>query len=103
MPRIGIIYTTCSDHDSADHLRRKLINQRVVACGNIVNADSCYWWQGEVESANEKVLILKTSVQLINSSIKIIEQYHPYETPCILHWEVEANDGYCQWMESVLG
>lgn len=59
---------------------------------------SLYLWQTEVVDEHEFVSIVKTGNHLVDSFIPFAESIHPYETPCLLHWEVKANRSYTEWI-----
>ena len=48
-----VIITTCAPKD-AQSLLKKLLEQRVVACGNIMpTVRSLYWWKGSIQNDEE--------------------------------------------------
>lgn len=53
-----------------------------------------------MESGTEWVSLLKTAPYLVRMLQKSIEDQHSYETPCIVRWEVNANEAYENWVLS---
>ena len=46
------VTTTLPDRDTANRLGRRLVEERLAACAQVVGpVSSVFWWQGEVESA----------------------------------------------------
>jgi len=95
---IALIYTTHSSEDQARSLSDQLVEEKLIACANILPIQSCYWWNNTIEKGQEWVAILKTKPSLWEPLQARITELHPYEVPCILKWEVEANAAYGQWI-----
>lgn len=90
--------------DSADWLVdfvRRLVDDRLVACGNISVSPvrSIYRWEGEIEDAEEVAVVLHTRRSLVGRVIERTEAEHPYDTPQVLAIPVvAASVGYHQWV-----
>lgn len=102
MSEIISIYITCPDEVTAATIARTLITEKLIACGNILPVRSIYPWQGEIIDDNENILIAKTLKVKSSELIKRVEELHPYEIPCIITSEVNANTDYANWLVSVL-
>ena len=58
---ISLIYVTCANSSEAESLARQLLSRKLIGCANILpGMTSIYPWQGEVKTAQETVLLLKT-------------------------------------------
>ena len=95
-----VIYITFPDRDSAQRITRQLIEERLVACANVFPMSSTYWWQAQVESADEWVGIVKTVPANREAVERSVIALHPYDVPCIMHWAVSANADYETWIET---
>ena len=97
-----IIYITHKNEASAKTIVDQLVNEKLVACGNLFPIQSAYWWQGAVQNENEWVSIVKTIPEFWEKVKSKVEEIHPYEVPCIMKIEAEANEKYEKWIrESV--
>ena len=87
--------------DAAEAVVRSLLDERLVACGNVLpGAVSLYRWQGEVHRDNEAVVILKTLRRLVPRVLERAQALHPYEVPELLVQEVvDGNPAYLQWVQ----
>jgi len=56
--------------------------------------EASYWWKGSIGSSKEYVSILKTRTENWNIVKDEIEKIHPYDVPCIMKIDVEANESY---------
>jgi len=99
--RIVILITT-STEEEAHSIAELLLNQRKVACVNIVpGVDSFFWWQGKPDSAKESLLIVKTRASLLPKVIELVKEAHSYEVPEIIALPlVGGNEDYLKWIDS---
>jgi periplasmic divalent cation tolerance protein len=94
-----VFYVTCPNHESANEIISKLLNSRLIACGNIMDSNSIYEWNGALCNEVEKVIVIKTDKSLKEQVEQRILEIHPYQVPCILNWEVYANSAYEEWVK----
>lgn len=99
-----LIFCTCPDADSAENLARHLISHKLAACVNILpGVRSIYEWQGEIEVAQEHLLLIKSPqarYQAIEAAIKML---HPYQLPEIIAVAIEQGSAeYLKWMNACL-
>jgi periplasmic divalent cation tolerance protein len=99
-----LVLTTCGSLEEARSIARALVERQLAACVNIVfQVESVYRWQGEVETATEFILIIKTAAGAFDRVREALVELHSYELPeCI---EIGIEDGsaaYLEWIgESV--
>lgn len=100
---MGLLYTTWPDRASAEAAAHTLLDERLIACANILGAStSIYRWQGQVETADELVALFKTSQAKAGAARDRIAALHPYEEPAILNLAVDANGtsaDFLVWIE----
>ncbi len=94
-----IILTTAPPPD-APRLARTLLEEKVIACCNILPpATSMYWWKGEITTDTESLLVIKTRAELIEPVMNRIRELHPYDVPEIVVIPVEtAFEPYVNWV-----
>lgn len=95
----ALVYVTHADEKAAGQLTRQLLERRLIACANSFPISAAYWWQGAVADDSETVTLYKTSLARWEELRTLIGELHPYDTPCIMKMEVEANAAYEQWIE----
>lgn len=103
-PEIVLAYITTKDKREARSIGKKLVEKRVAACVNILDGmESHYWWEGKIESANEAVLIAKTSVDKQKALLAAVKSLHSYSVPCVLFLPVSSgNKDYFRWLHENL-
>ena len=99
-PAAIIVLCTCPDNDTAEALAGDLVTAQLAACVNILpGIRSTYRWQGEVETANEVLLMIKTTMPRYEALEARIQRQHPYELPEILWVGIGGGlDGYLAWI-----
>jgi len=69
MTDVTIIFVTAGSEDEAMTIGRKLVEERLVACVNVIpRIRSIYWWKDEICNADEYLMVMKTRSTL----------FHPY-------------------------
>ncbi|AKU90745.1 Periplasmic divalent cation tolerance protein CutA [Vulgatibacter incomptus] len=93
---------TAPDEEQAAGLARRLVEERLAACGNIVpRIRSIYRWEGRVEDGAEALLLLKTRAELFERLRARVVELHPYECPEVLRLGVEAgHEAYLEWIRA---
>jgi periplasmic divalent cation tolerance protein len=100
----SIIYITTSGVLESKKIAKILLEDKLACCINIIpSIESLYLWNGKIEEDSESIMVVKTKSVLVDELIKMVENVHSYETPCIL--EITINNGsknYLKWMETEL-
>lgn len=97
-----VVLTTLGTLEEARTLVRRLVEQRLVACGTILDrALSIYRWKGEIQESTEAVVLLKTRRELWNELLQAVEALHPYEVPELLQLPVDSGlERYLDWLKA---
>jgi periplasmic divalent cation tolerance protein len=97
-----LVLCSCPDEATAINIAENIVAQRLAACVNILpESYSIYHWQGNVESAKEHMMLIKTLQSHYPSLEKVITSLHPYDVPEII--SIDINSGlphYLKWIES---
>ena len=98
---VVLMLSTLPDAAAADALAQAVLEARLAACvTNLGGVSSQYHWKGALESSQEVQLLFKTSIARSEELQRFVEARHPYETPEILVWQVNASPGYGQWVNA---
>ena len=94
-----VVLSTCATQEEAERIARALLDERLAACVNVIpGIRSYYRWKGAIESANECLLVVKSSRELFNSIGAVLEKEHSYEVPELLALPVvEGATNYLNW------
>lgn len=101
---IRLILSTFADEASASAAVRTLLDERLIACGNMIpGIRSIYRWKGAVEDASEIQVLLKTDQDYATRCMERLAELHPYEVPEILLLGVEETSfPYAAWIRESL-
>ena len=85
---VAFLYATAPDADSAAALARTLVDERLIACGNVLpGVRSVYRWEGAVTEETEAVLICKTTADRADAALTRLVELHPYEVPAVTRFD----------------
>jgi periplasmic divalent cation tolerance protein len=100
-----VALTTLEDMAQAQELVRRLVDDRLIACGTVLpGATSIYRWEGAVTTASETVVLLKTTRARWAGLVAAVERHHPYSVPELVALPVVAGlADYVAWVASETG
>ncbi len=99
------VVTTAGTREDADQIARAVVERRLAACAQVIGPiTSTYWWEGEVETAEEWLCLIKSTEEAYPALEEAIRAVHSYEVPEILAVPVIAgNKAYLAWLEDEIG
>ena len=99
-----MVFTTFANADDAARVVRVLVEERLIACGNLLpGARSLYRWEGKVQDQPEVVVLMKTRKQDWTALMSRLIELHPYQTPeCVAVRIASGAPAYMAWLESAL-
>ena len=93
---------TAPDRETALSVVRTLVEERLAACGNVIpGLRSVYRWEGEVEEADEVLVLFKTRADRVMAFLERAAELHPYDVPELLVGDV--SEGFGPYLEWVMG
>lgn len=79
---LAVVVSTLASEEEARTLALRLVEERLIACGNIVpGLTSIYRWEGRIVQAAEVLLVMKTKSMLLERLFERVTELHPYEVP----------------------
>jgi periplasmic divalent cation tolerance protein len=99
-----IVFTTFASEEDAARVVRSLLDERLIACGNLVpGVRSLYRWKDGVADEREVMAILKTRKQDWTALLSRLHELHPYETPeCVAVRIAAGAPKYMAWLDESL-
>ncbi|XVQ13542.1 divalent-cation tolerance protein CutA [Spirillospora sp. CA-255316] len=94
------VTTTTDSRPEAAALARSAVAERLAACAQLVGPiASTYWWEGEIESAEEWMVVFKTTGARFDELASLITEGHSYDSPEIIATPVVAGSmDYLAWV-----
>jgi periplasmic divalent cation tolerance protein len=71
---------SCGSWQEAQKITDSLLEKKLVACVEFFETKSKYWWQGELESANEIKMIMHSAEHLCSAVEDEVKKLHSYDT-----------------------
>ncbi|RFU37980.1 divalent-cation tolerance protein CutA [Actinomadura logoneensis] len=99
------VTTTTDSRAEAAALAKSAVTERLAACAQLVGpVASTYWWEGEIEAAEEWMVVFKTTVDRFDELASLITDEHSYDTPEIIATPVVAGSmDYLAWVAEQTG
>ncbi len=97
-----LIFCTCPDRETAEIIAKRLVAGRLAACVNILpGLTSIYTWQDRVETAEEHLLLIKSTRDCYPAIEQAIRELHPYDLPEIIALPIgQGLPGYLNWIDA---
>lgn len=105
MTAVRVVLTTVSGQEAAERLARTLVEERLIACANLVpGVVSVFRWKDQVQTEPEVLLLLKTREAVLDRLVQRLGDLHPYEVPEIVCLPpAAATAPYGQWVLAETG
>ncbi|ROO83753.1 periplasmic divalent cation tolerance protein [Actinocorallia herbida] len=93
------VTTTTDERAEAGELASAAVAERLAACAQVVGPiSSTYWWEGEIETAEEYMVVFKTTAERYPQLAQLIADRHSYETPEIIATGIAGSADYLAWV-----
>jgi periplasmic divalent cation tolerance protein len=98
----AVALVTAPDLETARKLSQAALQEKCAACVNLIpGIESHYWWQNQLESATEILLICKTTQAKIPALESCIVKHHPYDTPEFVVLPLQTGSSkYLAWLSA---
>ena len=95
-----LLYLTCANKDEAKTIARTLVDERLIACANILGKmTSVYRWEGTVVEDEEIAVLLKTRRDMAARATERIKELHSYDLPCVVGLPIQGgNPDFIGWL-----
>ena len=91
MAGAALVWCPFPDADSARAAAAALLDDRLIACANIMGAiESHFVWDGARGSGSEVGVLFKTTADSLEDCVNRLGTLHPYDTPAIIGWRCDA-------------
>ena len=99
-PEVRVGFITAPDLETATGIARALVEERLVACVNLVpGIRSIYRWEGAIEEDAEVLLVVKTRADRAGDLVDRVIELHPYDLPeVVMLPAVGGSPAYLDWV-----
>jgi periplasmic divalent cation tolerance protein len=100
MTEFIVVLTTFPADGDVEGFAATLIQERLAACVNVLpGVRSIYTWQGKIERADERQLLIKTRTDVVHKLESRLKELHRYEIPEFLVLPVlDGSREYLAWI-----
>ncbi len=100
-----LVLTTCGSLEEARTIARALVERHLAACVNLVpQVESVYRWRGEIETAKEWLLVIKTTSDAFDGLRAALGELNSHELPECIEISIEAGStAYLEWIGESVG
>jgi periplasmic divalent cation tolerance protein len=94
------VQTTTDSRSEAMELSRAAVEARLAACAQVAGpVASVYWWDGDLEQAEEWLVLLKLPADRYDELAAFLNERHSYDEPEIIALPiVTGSAAYLNWM-----
>lgn len=94
------VYISCTSRSQAKSMVDSLLEDQIIACAQIMpKIESFYRWQGQIERADEYLLIVKSKKDQFAAIKSTVVKLHSYEVPEIIAVPVvDGSTEYLNWI-----
>ena len=98
----AIVLTTMPTGPGAEALARTIVEEHLAACVSVLPPmASIYHWQGAVEEASERQLLIKTARTRLARLQDRLTELHPYDVPEFLVLPItDGSERYLDWIRT---
>jgi periplasmic divalent cation tolerance protein len=99
-----LVMVTASSKQEAEKIAQQLLEEKLIACVNIVGpVFSHFHWAGKIDHAEEYLMLMKSRVDLFDALAAKVRAFHSYEVPEVIALPVlKGSAAYLNWLDSVL-
>lgn len=99
-PEVRLVIATAASREEAERIARALVDARLAACVSLLpGLTSVYRWQGEVQTEQEILLLIKTTAASLDRAEAELRRLHSYQVPEFLVLRPEASaKPYLDWL-----
>ncbi len=103
MTDYGVIFITAASREEAEKIASALVEQKLVACVNILSGiTSVFWWEGNLCKEQEVFMMAKTEMKHFPQVAETVKKLHSYQVPEIIMLPiVQGSADYLQWIQEV--
>lgn len=95
-----VVLITAGSREEADRIARRLVEDRLAACVNIVpQVRSLFIWEQKLSQGDEVLLVVKSRRARFEQLAAVVKRLHSYSVPEIIALPIVAGAAdYLQWV-----
>ncbi len=103
MDKYIIVKVLCDKNEVVNNIVDSVLKKKLVAGCQIYECKSKYYWNNEVEQANEYLIEMRSKLSKFDEIEKLVEEFHNYDVCEISYVEIlGANKEFLNWIDETL-
>jgi periplasmic divalent cation tolerance protein len=96
-----VVLVTTATREEGETIARRLVENRLVACVNVVpQIRSVFRWEGALSQEDEALLVIKSKRDRLPALVAAVKKLHSYTVPEIIALPiVEGSEDYLRWID----
>jgi len=96
-----VVLSSVAGAEDAERIAHAIVERGLAACVSVVpGVVSIYRWQGAVERAEERLLVMKTTADRFEALRGAVVELHTYELPEVIALPIQAgHPPYLAWLD----
>ncbi|MBN1593731.1 MAG: divalent-cation tolerance protein CutA [Candidatus Coatesbacteria bacterium] len=96
-----VVFISASSESEARKIAKTLVQDKLAPCVSVLpEVFSTYWWDDDVQSAEESLLIVKTHLSVFEALKARVKKLHSYDVPEIICVPlIKGSEDYMNWMK----
>lgn len=100
---MNLLLLTCRDQREADSITEELLNSHLIACSKSAPVKSQFFWKGDIEKAEEVLLIMESDASKFEEIERVVKKIHSYEQFVLVGFPVtQMARGVEKWLKEGL-
>lgn len=97
-------YITHNNIQAARNLAKRLLDEKLIACCNLVpQIESLYIWGDKLQQDQEVLMIIKTRKECTNNIVTLVNKEHGYSVPEVIFTDIiTGSQQYLNWINDVV-
>jgi periplasmic divalent cation tolerance protein len=95
-----LVQVSAASIEEATKIAEVVVEQKLVACAQIVPIRSVYFWQNVRQNEDEWLILMKTRFEMYRHLEACVQEIHSYELPEIIALPIIAgSSAYFTWID----
>jgi periplasmic divalent cation tolerance protein len=95
---------TFSSSEEAGRIAATLVQERLVACVNVIPAvRSIFFWDNALQDETEVLAVAKTTLDQLDAVVRRVKSLHSYSVPEVIGLPIlGGSDDYLRWVKAAV-
>lgn len=104
IPQVILVLVTYPSADEAMRISSVLVNERLVACVNVIPAvRSIFFWDHALQDETEVLAVAKTTLDQLDAVVQRVKSLHSYAVPEVIGLPILGGaDDYLGWVKDAV-